>query len=149
MLCALSFKVDEKCQRGSPSCQRCGAHHPHDHRQCDHHGVSLQAQPAGEGTATAVVGKVTEQRATKAVVVLVTLYMVVYGVDNGIWVNVHPVRKKSRSRLICDLHTFFTLLYVALSTLVIIVSNTKVNSRLRCVVQEKPVLGKAISPSTM
>ncbi|XP_070759350.1 olfactory receptor class A related 2 [Enoplosus armatus] len=90
-----------------------------------------------------------EQRAAKAVVALVTLYVVLYGVDNGLWVYTLTVRKTMRSSLISDLRIFFSSLYAALSPVVIIASNRKVNSRLRCAVQEKPVQEKATSLSTM
>lgn len=90
-----------------------------------------------------------EQRAAKAVVALVTLYVVLYGVDNGLWVYTLTVRKTMRSSLISDLRIFFSSLYAALSPVVIIVSNRKVNGRLRCVVQEKPVQEKATSLSAM
>ncbi|XP_028260792.1 olfactory receptor class A related 2 [Parambassis ranga] len=90
-----------------------------------------------------------EQRAAKAVVTLVTLYVVLYGVDNGLWVYTLTVKKTMSSSLISDLRIFFSSLYAALSPLVIIASNRKVNSRLRCVAQEKPVMEKATSMSTM
>uniref|UniRef100_A0A3B4V475 Vomeronasal type-1 receptor n=1 Tax=Seriola dumerili TaxID=41447 RepID=A0A3B4V475_SERDU len=70
-----------------------------------------------------------EQRAAKAVVALVTLYVVLYGVDNGLWVYTLTVRKTMSSSLISDLRIFFSSLYAALSPVVIIVSNKKVNGR--------------------
>jgi len=90
-----------------------------------------------------------EQRAAKVVVVLVTMYVILYGVDNGLWVYTLTVRKTMSSSLISDLRAFFSSLYAALSPLVIIVSNRKVNSRLRCSAQEKPVLEKTRHPSTL
>uniref|UniRef100_A0A3B3U1X5 Vomeronasal type-1 receptor n=2 Tax=Poecilia latipinna TaxID=48699 RepID=A0A3B3U1X5_9TELE len=91
---------------------------------------------AGSGTCG------SKQRAAKVVVVLVTIYVVLYGVDNGLWVYTLTVRHTMSSSLISDLRVFFASLYAALSPLVIIASNRKVNSRLRCVAQEKPLLGK-------
>ncbi|KAM9362285.1 olfactory receptor class A related 2 [Symphorus nematophorus] len=90
-----------------------------------------------------------EQRAAKAVVALVTLYVVLYGVDNGLWVYTLTVRKTMSSSLISDLRIFFSSLYAALSPVVIIASNRKVNGRLRCAVYEKPVQEKATTVSTM
>ncbi|XP_038553686.1 olfactory receptor class A-like protein 1 [Micropterus salmoides] len=90
-----------------------------------------------------------EQRAAKAVIALVTLYVVLFGVDNGLWVYTLTVRKTMISSLISDLRIFFSSLYAALSPVVIIASNRKVNGRLRCVLQEKPVQEKATSLSTM
>ncbi|KAG7494544.1 hypothetical protein JOB18_032693 [Solea senegalensis] len=86
-----------------------------------------------------------EQRAAKAVVALVTLYVVLYGVDNGLWVYTLTVRKTMTTSLISDLRIFFSSLYAALSPVVIIASNRKVNSRLRCSMQEKHVQEKATS----
>lgn len=79
-------------------------------------------------------GAAAEQRAAKSVVALVTLYVVLYGVDNGLWVYTLSVRKTMSSSLVTDLRVFFSSLYAALSPLVIIVSNRKVNGSLRCVV---------------
>lgn len=90
-----------------------------------------------------------EQRAAKSVVALVTLYVVFYGVDNGLWVYTLTVRKTMSSSLITDLRVFFSSLYAALSPLVIIASNRKVNGRLRCVVQKKSVQEKVTSLSFM
>ncbi|CAJ1050176.1 olfactory receptor class A-like protein 1 [Xyrichtys novacula] len=83
-----------------------------------------------------------ERRAAKAVVALVTLYVVLYGVDNGLWVYTLTMRKTMTSSLITDLRIFFSSLYAALSPLVIIATNRKVNSRLRCAVQERAVKEK-------
>lgn len=89
-----------------------------------------------------------EQRAAKAVVALVTLYVVLYGVDNGLWVYTLTVRATMKSSLISDLRIFFSSLYAALSPLVIIASNRKVNGRLRCIMQTKPVQKKATNLAT-
>lgn len=89
-----------------------------------------------------------EQRAAKSVVALVTLYLVFYGVDNGLWVYTLTVRKTMSSSLITDLRVFFSSLYAALSPLVIIASNRKVNGRLRCAVQKRSVQEKVTSVST-
>ncbi|KAM3621529.1 uncharacterized protein V6R79_012500 [Siganus canaliculatus] len=89
-----------------------------------------------------------ERRAAKAVVALVTLYVVLYGVDNGLWVYTLTVKKTMRSSLISDLRIFFSSLYAALSPVVIIASNKKVNGSLRCTVQEKAVQEKATTVST-
>ncbi|XP_073325240.1 olfactory receptor class A related 2 [Pagrus major] len=103
----------------------------------------LRSSSGGAGSGGA------EQRAAKAVVALVTLYVILYGVDNGLWVYTLTVRKTMRSSLISDLRIFFSSLYAALSPMVIIASNRKVNGRLRCTVQEKPVQERATSLSTI
>uniref|UniRef100_A0A3Q3IEX0 Vomeronasal type-1 receptor n=1 Tax=Monopterus albus TaxID=43700 RepID=A0A3Q3IEX0_MONAL len=56
--------------------------------------------------------------------------------DNGLGVYTITVRTLSSS-LLSDLCVFFSSLYAALSPVVIIASNRKVNARLRCVVQKK------------
>ncbi|CAL8340920.1 unnamed protein product [Merluccius merluccius] len=89
-----------------------------------------------------------ERRAAKAVVALVTLYVVLYGVDNGLWVYTLTVSRTMSSSLTSDLRIFFSSLYAALSPIVIIATNRKVLSRLRCVRQEKPLMEKATTLST-
>uniref|UniRef100_A0AAQ4Q9F4 Vomeronasal type-1 receptor n=1 Tax=Gasterosteus aculeatus aculeatus TaxID=481459 RepID=A0AAQ4Q9F4_GASAC len=89
-----------------------------------------------------------ERRAAKVVVALVTLYVVLYGVDNGLWVYTLTSRKAMESSLISDLRVFFASLYAALSPAVVIASNRKVNSRLRCDVKRKPVEEKDTCLST-
>lgn len=91
----------------------------------------LRSRDGGSGRA--------ERRAAKAVVTLVTLYVLLYGVDNGLWVYTLTVRETMRSSLISDLRVFFSSLYAALSPIVIIISNRKVNSILRCAEQQKHV----------
>lgn len=81
-------------------------------------------------------------------VALVTLYVVLYGVDNGLWVYTLTVRRTMRSPLISDLRIFFSLLYAVLSPVIIIASNRKVNGQLKCAMKEKPIQDKAKSLST-
>lgn len=90
-----------------------------------------------------------EQRAAKVVVVLVTMYVILYGVDNGLWVYTLTVKKTLSSSFISDLRIFFASLYSALSPLIIIVSNRKVNNRLRWVSQEKSVQESTVHLSTL
>lgn len=90
-----------------------------------------------------------ERRAAKVVVALVTLYVVLYGVDNGLWVYTLTSREAMESSLISDLRVFFASLYAALSPAVVIASNRKVNGRLRCDVKRKPVEEKDTCLSTV
>ena len=90
-----------------------------------------------------------EQRAAKAVVTLVTVYVLFYGVDNGLWVYTLTVRQTMSSSLISDLRIFFSSLYAALSPMVIIASNRKVKNQLSCRAQAKATLEKATPLSTM
>ncbi|KAI5093742.1 olfactory receptor class A related 2 [Silurus meridionalis] len=82
-------------------------------------------------------GGSSERRAAITVVTLVTLYVVLYGVDNGLWVYTIMVKQTLSSALISDLRIFFSSLYAAMSPVVIIVSNKKVNKHLRCGGEEK------------
>lgn len=82
-------------------------------------------------------GGPSERRAAITVVTLVTLYVVLYGVDNGLWVYTIIVNRTMSSALISDLRIFFSSLYAAMSPIVIIVSNKKVNKHLRCGSAEK------------
>lgn len=82
-------------------------------------------------------GGSAERRAAITVVTLVTLYVVLYGVDNGLWVYTIIVNQTMSSALISDLRIFFSSLYAAMSPVVIIASNKKVNKRLKCGSEEK------------
>lgn len=104
----------------------------------------LRSSSAGGGG-----GGGSEKRAAKAVVALVTLYVALYGVDNGLWVYTLTVKKTMSSPLISDLRIFFSSLYAALSPVVIIASNRKVNGRLKCAVQQAPIQEKATALSTV
>lgn len=90
-----------------------------------------------------------DQRAAKAVVALVTLYVVLYGVDNGLWVYNLNARKTMRSMLVSHLRIFFSSLYAALSPFFIIMSNRKVNGRLKCTMLGRPVQEKSTSLPTV
>nr|AAQ88215.1 V1r pheromone receptor-like [Tetraodon nigroviridis] len=90
-----------------------------------------------------------EKRAAKAVVTLVSLYVLLYGVDNGLWVYTLTVREAMASSLISEMRIFFSSMYAALSPIVIIVSNRKVNNILRCAGQEKHVQEKTTTVSTV
>ncbi|XP_060713665.1 olfactory receptor class A-like protein 1 [Tachysurus vachellii] len=92
---------------------------------------------SGGGGAGPGGGGSSERRAAITVVTLVTLYVVLYGVDNGLWVYTIMVKQTMSSALISDLRIFFSSLYAAMSPVVIIVSNKKVNKHLRCGSEEK------------
>lgn len=82
-------------------------------------------------------GPSAERRAAITVVSLVTLYVIFYGVDNGLWVYTLTVKRTMRSSMVSDLRIFFSSLYAAVSPFVIIVSNKKVNRLLRCGLEKK------------
>ncbi|XP_041052041.1 olfactory receptor class A-like protein 1 [Carcharodon carcharias] len=70
-------------------------------------------------------GSTVETRAAKAVVTLVTLYVLCI-----LWIYTLTVTKTMQTSLISDLRVFFSLLYA--SVIVIIVSNRKVHNKLKC-----------------
>ncbi|KAJ8378371.1 hypothetical protein AAFF_G00243290 [Aldrovandia affinis] len=94
-------------------------------------------------------GSSAEQRAAKAVVALVTMYVIFYGVDNGLWVYTLTIQKTMRSSLVSDLRIFFSSLYATISPIVIITTNRKVSKWLRCGREEKLVQSGHNPLSTM
>uniref|UniRef100_A0A665XF10 Vomeronasal type-1 receptor n=1 Tax=Echeneis naucrates TaxID=173247 RepID=A0A665XF10_ECHNA len=78
----------------------------------------LRSSKSGGGSCGRSGG--AEQRAAKAVVMLVSLYVVLYGVDNGLWVYTLTVRRTMSSSFISDLRIFFSSLYAALSPVMFI-----------------------------
>ncbi|XP_067863868.1 olfactory receptor class A related 2 [Heptranchias perlo] len=77
-------------------------------------------------------GSPVETRAAKAVVTLVTLYVLFFGIDSILWVYTLTVAKTMRTSLISDLRVFFSSLYASVSPIVIIISNRKVHNKLKC-----------------
>ncbi|KAM9444258.1 olfactory receptor class A related 2 [Clarias gariepinus] len=82
-------------------------------------------------------GSSAERRAAVTVVTLVTLYVMLYGVDNGLWVYTIIIKQTMSSALMSDLRIFFSSLFAAMSPIIIIVSNKKVNKYVRCCGGEK------------
>ncbi|XP_043932215.1 olfactory receptor class A-like protein 1 [Protopterus annectens] len=72
----------------------------------------------------------TELRAAKAVVILVTLYLVLFGLDNAIWMYTLSVSNVAPA--VSDARVFFASLYTAVSPLVIIGTNRKIQQKLKC-----------------
>lgn len=101
------------------------------------HSRQVRAIRGGGGGGGGRGGGSAERRAAITVVTLVTLYVVLYGVDNGLWVYTIIVNRTMSSALISDLRIFFSSLYAAMSPIVIIVSNKNVNKHLRCGSEEK------------
>ncbi|XP_072522631.1 olfactory receptor class A related 2 [Salminus brasiliensis] len=82
-------------------------------------------------------GASAERRAAFTVVALVTLYVLMYGVDNGLWVYTLSVRQTLASPLSSDLRIFFSSLFAAISPIIIITTNTKVKKQLQFGREEK------------
>ncbi len=91
-------------------------------------------------------GPSAERRAALTVVTLFSLYLLFYRVDNGLWVYTLTVPQTLGSSLISDLRIFFSSLYAAVSPIVIIVSNKKVNKQLNCG-KEPKTISDAAQPS--
>ncbi|MBN3297390.1 VN1R3 protein, partial [Amia calva] len=75
-------------------------------------------------------GSSAENRAAKTVVTLVTLYVVFFGIDNLIWA--YTVTIGEVPVVMNDVRVFFSTLYATVCPVVVIVSNRKVNRKLRC-----------------
>ncbi|XP_062888912.1 olfactory receptor class A-like protein 1 [Mobula hypostoma] len=77
-------------------------------------------------------GSTIETRAAKAVVTLVILYALFFGVDSILWVYTLTIPKTMQTSFISDVRVFFSSLYASISPIVIIVSNRKVHNKLNC-----------------
>lgn len=111
------------------------------------HSQQVKGRRTGGGGGRARGG--AEQRAAKSVVALVTLYVVLYSVDNGLWVYNLNRWKNVRSTLITNMRIFFSSLYAALSPFFVIVSNRKVKGRLKCAMLARPVQEKSTTLATV
>ncbi|XP_075707285.1 olfactory receptor class A-like protein 1 [Rhinoderma darwinii] len=82
--------------------------------------------------------KSVEYKASRAVILLVTLYVVLFGLDNSMWTytltmsNVSPDMNDARIMLACS--------YSALSPLVIIGTNQKLQQRVHCRYKNRAIL---------
>ncbi|XP_075707287.1 olfactory receptor class A-like protein 1 [Rhinoderma darwinii] len=75
-------------------------------------------------------GKTVEYKASRAVVLLVTIYVTLFGIDCCIWI--YTVTVSRVSPVISDARVFFGTLYTALSPIVIIKTNKKIKTVLLC-----------------
>ncbi|XP_053311871.1 olfactory receptor class A-like protein 1 [Spea bombifrons] len=75
-------------------------------------------------------GKSVEYKASRAVVLLVTIYVALFGLDSCIWIYTLIVSRVSPA--ISDARVFFGTLYAALSPVVIIKTNKKIKTTLIC-----------------
>ncbi|XP_030634233.1 olfactory receptor class A related 2 [Chanos chanos] len=114
-----------------------------------HHSRQVKGLRSGGGPGGGKQGPSAERRAAISVVTLVTLYVLFYGIDNGLWVYTLTVNQTMSSSLISDLRVFFSSLYAAVSPIVIVVSNKKVNKQLKCGIEEKSVPGPDTAMSTI
>ncbi|XP_043932212.1 olfactory receptor class A-like protein 1 [Protopterus annectens] len=76
-------------------------------------------------------GNTVETRAAKAVVLLVTVYIILFGIDNFIWMYTMTVSNVAPA--VSDVRVFVALLYTSVSPMIIIGTNKKIQLRLKCV----------------
>ncbi|KAM4701917.1 olfactory receptor class A-like protein 1 [Discoglossus pictus] len=75
-------------------------------------------------------GSSAEYKAARAVVLLVTIYVALFGLDSSIWLYTLTISRVSPA--ISDARVFFGTLYAALSPIVIINTNKKIQTTLKC-----------------
>ncbi|XP_075053897.1 olfactory receptor class A-like protein 1 [Mixophyes fleayi] len=75
-------------------------------------------------------GKSVEFKASRAVVLLVVIYVALFGIDSCIWMYTLMISRVSPA--ISDARVFFGTLYAALSPIVIIKTNKKIKTILMC-----------------
>ncbi|XP_075469239.1 olfactory receptor class A-like protein 1 [Ascaphus truei] len=75
-------------------------------------------------------GKSAEYKAARAVVLLVTIYLALFGIDSCLWIYTLTVSRVSPA--ISDARVFFGTLYAALSPIVIIRTNKKLQTTIKC-----------------
>ncbi|XP_053561300.1 olfactory receptor class A-like protein 1 [Bombina bombina] len=90
------------------------------------HGKQVQGIRSSDRKA----GKSAEYRAAQAVVLLVSIYVALFGLDSCIWIYTLIVSRVSPT--ISDARVFFGTLYAALSPIVIIQTNKKIQMTLKC-----------------
>eukprot|EP00062_Callorhinchus_milii_P009597 gi/632953590/ref/XP_007892501.1/ PREDICTED: vomeronasal type-1 receptor 1-like [Callorhinchus milii] len=73
-----------------------------------------------------------ETRAAKAVLTLVTLYVLFFGIDNIMWVYTLTVAETMQTSVTSDIRVFFSSLYASVSPIVIIASNKKIQNKMKC-----------------
>ncbi|KAG2468034.1 olfactory receptor class A-like protein 1 [Polypterus senegalus] len=82
-------------------------------------------------------GQTPETKASRAVVTLVILYDIFYGIDNAIWVYSLTVVRVVP--LLSDIRIFFATLYTSVCPIVVTVTNPKVRNKVKLVRPERPV----------
>ncbi|KAG8450922.1 hypothetical protein GDO86_003266 [Hymenochirus boettgeri] len=95
------------------------------------HGKQVQ----GIRSSDRIPGKTTEYKATRSVLLLVTIYVTLFGIDSCIWI--YTLTVSSVSPGISDARVFFGTLYSALSPIVIIKTNKKIKATLKCNINKK------------
>ncbi|KAM3932892.1 olfactory receptor class A-like protein 1 [Leptodactylus fuscus] len=78
-----------------------------------------------------------ESKAAQDVLRLVILYVIFFGIDNIIWIYMLTVSQVPPT--ITDMRVFFSSCYAALSPILIIISNRKIQNGLKCSIRQKTV----------
>ncbi|KAE8622787.1 hypothetical protein XENTR_v10005386 [Xenopus tropicalis] len=76
------------------------------------------------------LSKTMEYKAARSVVLLVTIYVALFGLDSSIWIYTLTISRVSP--VISDTRVFFGTLYAALSPIIIIKTNKKIKTVLTC-----------------
>ncbi|XP_069488819.1 olfactory receptor class A-like protein 1 [Ambystoma mexicanum] len=79
--------------------------------------------------------KQAEMQAAKAVVTLVMMYIVSFGMDNVFWI--YTLIAYPNSKRFTDARIFFDSCYSAISPIVIIFTNTKIQLGLKCITRKR------------
>ncbi|KAM9320213.1 olfactory receptor class A-like protein 1 [Gastrophryne carolinensis] len=75
-------------------------------------------------------GKTAEYRASRAVLLLVIIYVFLFGIDSCIWI--YTLTVSSISPALSDARVFFGTLYAAISPIIIIKTNKKIKAAVLC-----------------
>ncbi|XP_053311865.1 olfactory receptor class A-like protein 1 [Spea bombifrons] len=76
-----------------------------------------------------------ESKAAKNVLRLVLLYVIFFGVDNIIWIYMLTVSQVPS--IVSDMRVFFSSCYASLSPILIILSNKKIRSSMKCTLRQQ------------
>ncbi|XP_028654595.1 olfactory receptor class A-like protein 1 isoform X1 [Erpetoichthys calabaricus] len=91
-------------------------------------------------------GERAETKASRAVVTLVILYVVFFGIDNIIWLYSMTIVRVAP--LVSDIRVFFATLYTSACPIVVILTNPKVQRKLKVVKMKKAVQSTKSSTRT-
>ncbi|KAG2468507.1 olfactory receptor class A-like protein 1 [Polypterus senegalus] len=88
-----------------------------------------------------------ETKASRAVVTLVILYVVFFGIDNVIWLYTMTISRVTL--LISDIRVFFATLYTSVCPIVVITTNPKVQRKLKLVKMKREIQPTESSTCTL
>ncbi|XP_028654588.2 olfactory receptor class A-like protein 1 isoform X3 [Erpetoichthys calabaricus] len=109
-----------------------------------HHGKKMKNILSSDNSQK---GRRAEAKASRAVVTLVILYIVFFGIDNIIWVYSLTISRVAL--LISDIRDFFATLYTSVCPIVVITTNPKVQRKLKLVKMKKEAQPTESSTHTM